>query len=711
MAVIRLEISDAGIRPIGFFSRDRADEAIAELQALLLRLSSDRRPVAVRWRRESERLVPHKAPFFDAEQASFVSWDADAGVLAGEAAGAPFEARAEGDTFAITWGGQPLCATTDGWIDASGDRLGPDGTLRLAVDRRARVGAGGIAVVIGLDHDGAVPAEAVVRAAWCGAGGEIDLGLPSRDGAIFRWGVPERAAWPAEPWSLRITTDLELDGPSDATIALVEATAFTGVEVVGAPFVVPGEPIPALRFAHEPGAAAPAKMRVNVGADAVAVIAGRNEGFADYRLEPSLTLPVGMSVPARIPVRCEGQDDAIGALIAGPREVRAAWRVVRDERGNARMPRVSADCLVPVGVRGRFTPTPDGRVRVESDGIAVEAPLADDAFAPLLASDPTRPVWAGALTGIAGPAIAWIPGYPPVEVPFDADGRVRPRGPALEEFAREAARRGMPLRFEAGGGRAIVHPADGVVTGDEIAPSGGRLSLHGTGELAYVLWFRGLIAPCKVVALGPESDQRILQLEKPLPCDGRLGHDVGPFLPVRVLELPDGARIVDGRRQVRVVPHGDRVRSASPEPAFLFESRYGFHPDAPREPLGRYAFHGLVVSRESNGWWFHGWLLDPGFDAPASGPWPAYGFRAGPAAGDIVRIAPAGPRPSIAPAVIAIADAMLADGSRAPRSFVCDDGDFALTPIFDDPRRPAVWIEVEAIGGRPIPAVRLFRRP
>ncbi len=717
MSTVRLEVSEAGIRPYGFYSRDRADEAVVEVQALLAALSADRRPVAVRWQREGELLAPRRLPLFRADRPTLFEWDADTGSLSGEAAGAPIEAVAEQRGFRITWAGRVLTKVGGAWVDDQGDRIGPEVHDCLSTSPLARLQLGKVTLG-GVSLEGAVPlpAAAVVRARLVGKS-ELDLGEARIDAELrATWSLPPRDRWPEGPWELAIEANLVVDGAT-ARVPALEATAFTDAALIVEGRVVrqvrSGDAITSLHFGCGGQDAAPQRVVLGFGTasgDLRVQCVGhgpvRDMTGVVYQLEPPVVIPADLFVPGRIVVTAEGQDTPAGTLVAAPRVVRARFRLVRDERGSARVPRVDAAHLEPVGMRAaQFAPTEDGSVRVEIDGVSCTAPLVDDAFAPLLWTEPRVPVWGAATSAERGVVTAWAPGYPPVDVPVDEHGRLRPRSPAFEEMAREWARRGLVLRVHQADRRGVVFPADATCGGEEVQPSGGAFAVQGGQR--YAIAFHGLVFDAAVATSG---DQTVLQLERPLPIDGRLGVDVGAFLPLRAQVLPEAVVIVAGARRARLIDHAGRLRPDAQTATLLFESKWGFHAEQPREPTGRYAFNGLVFACDPAGVVFLGWLLDPMFRMEACDPWPGYGFRAGPAVVGPVLVSAEGGAPGVPSAALDAARAMIASCARSPRTVRCDDGEFELVPMFDDPRQPPVHIEVTTLASRGNPAVRVFLR-
>lgn len=717
MSTVRLEVSEAGIRPYGFYSRDRADEAVVELQALLVALSPDRRPVAVRWQRVGDDLVPRHLPLFRADRPTLFEWDADTGALSGEAAGAPIEAIAEQRGFRVTWGGRTLTRAGVAWVDDAGDRLGPEVHDRLVVAPIARLRHGRVVLPkLSLDGDVPLPAAAVVRARLVGAA-ELDVGEGKFDAeGRVTWSLPPRDRWPEGPWELAVDANVAVDGAS-LRVPAIEATAFTDAALLMSGRVVrqvlPGDAITALHFGCAADDATPPRVVLGfatTSGDLRVQCVGhgpvRDMTGVVYRLEPPVVVPVDLFVPGRVAITAEGQDAPVGTLVVAPRVVCARFRLVRDERGSARVPRIDAAHLEPVGMRaGRFAPAEDGTVQVEIDGVTCTAPLADDAFVPLLPTDPREPVWRAVTTAERGAVTAWAPGFPPVEVPVDEQGRMRPRSPAFEEMAREWARRGLALRLHQADRRGVVWPADASCGGEELLPAGGAFAVQAGHR--YAIAFRGLVIDA---ALATSGDQSVLQAERPVPIDGRLGIDLAAFLPLRAQLLPHGVEVAAGSRRVRLVEQAGRLRAEAETAALLFESRWGFHAEHPREPTGRLAFHGLVFGRDASGVVFLGWLLDPTFFAPPCDPWPGYGFRAGPMVAGPVLVSAEGAAPGVPSEVLTAARAMIASSARAVRTMRCDEGDFELVPAFDDPRKAPVHVEVTTLASTGNPAVRVFRR-
>jgi hypothetical protein len=265
----------------------------------------------------------------------------------------------------------------------------------------------------------------------------------------------------------------------------------------------------------------------------------------------------------------------------------------------------------------------------------------------------------------------------------------------------------------------VVWPATRFVPPDgaweEIPPTGGAFPLHAPSALApFLVWFRGLFLDAHIRTLGPDTDQRALVLDRPVPCDGRLGADVGPFLPLRVTRLDRGGpptlRVQEGDRVALLETFGERFvqREATPgTPTLCYESRFGFHPTWPKEFTGRYAWGGLMFGVDGAGFGFLGWLLDPGYHAPPTPPFRAYGFRAG--RGGVsgpLRIRAGDARPPLPPEVHAALEEMLA-GVGAPLRTV---GPVVLSACYDDPRQAPVWVELDDPPSATLPCVRLFRR-
>lgn len=722
MATIRLEISAAGVRPFGFFSRDRADEAVSEARALLAALSPDGAPTRLAWRRQGDDLAPERAPLFTEERPSLWEYDAANSSLRTDWGGGELTAEGRGRSFDLFWRGQPLRPDGDGWVSTDGERFG--GASRLVVDspRWARISGGQIGVQgLRWSGGGSLPSGTVIRARWRTEGQIVDLGGVAPVAGGCAWPAPSGWEQAVERGAtIELTSNLVLDEPLNVKIPAVARTDFSGLRAqradVALDWVRVGDVIAFVQFQTKL-TAPPARLVVSVAAtrsDWRATwrleSAGVAAGVAVYRLDSPEILPVSLRSPDRLVFTANGQDEPLGALLVAPARVAARWRMSRDPRGSATWP-AWTDAHLEL-VEGGGTRLADaGSAVLDVEGTRVTLPVSDQSYVPALARDPRVPVGSGEaqFPGLQGAGIVWTPGYPPVDVSFDADGRLRPRSAALAEMLFEWRRRERIVRIQCSDRRGVV--GDGVPKDAIEVPSwGGTLPLR--GEDAVWLWFRGLTFAAGVVQVG-EGAQRMLALQRPIPCDGRLGLDVGSFLPARV--RPSGASLhveVAGRGVSLAARDGRVAATGHPGAVVQWESRWGFHEGAPAEPTGRFAVFGAVMGSDGAGWTFAGWLLDPTFEAPADGPWGGYRLLPGGPESRDLRVGSGFPRPSLPEDVLRAADAALHDGVRAPlvaRS--TGGGSFRLTPVFHDPRGAAAFIEVEPESPPPTAQVRLYRLP
>lgn len=574
MGRVQLEATHgAGVRAVGFFSRDRADEAVAELEDLLRTLSPDGRPTLYTWEREGADRVLVARPL--AERSSWV-WEADRAELIGEIDGLPLSAIAAAGSWALRLDGRPLAGQPP--TDPIGRTVGPTRAPEVVAAPVARAGRD-LRLRIAFSDGVPLPPDAEVTATLDG----VQLGNGAPEGLSWVWPLPERRP---EGGVLIVRTDLVVaDRPVAAEARVVEATDLRGARAIvgGTPRVqlAPGDVITGFTFEGR----VPRVVPLMLG-DAKLVV--RDGGIEPYALPE-------MPLPARLAVRPEGQDGEAGALVVGPARFHGAWTLVRDGRGDAKPPRFGPDFLRIREVVPRWTGTSEGRVRVPYEEVAVEAPVLDADFAPLLLADAVPLAESPRLAATPdGPLVAWVPGYPVLPLDVDAERRVKGRGSALRELAIEAAARGLVVRLETPRGRGVVFTGDRAAPGVEVPATNGVFAIS-AGR--YAALFRGLW-------LDLEVRPGEIRLLRPLPIDGRLGPDVGPFLPLRAWRGPDGVFLQDG----------ERVSEAMPL-------------------VGEAAWNGLVWGsdpRKRDGVVFLGWRLDPAFAAPAWGPWPAHGFRAGP---------------------------------------------------------------------------------
>lgn len=585
--MIELLLGEAGIRPTGHgWSRDGAEEAALELGALARFLAPDARPVLRTWRRPDDGVwCVVDRPLIGTTW----RWDADAGNLATEIDGVTIVAAPEARSWTILLQGQVATRRDAAWV-AGPFALGAPGAVPIALSPGRLAGATLTVTRLG---DG-LPAALGATAALVGADRRIELGDGTIEGRGWSWRVDDP---PAPPWGLVIRLGVVLPGEAtswEGALAVVEPCQLAGPRADdGSRVVHPGDRLATLRFIDAPLTPTRARLRLRSGAwtaEADAI----HEGEGRYRLEPAIRLPERLPAPSALDVLADGQDAPVGALIVAPARVHGRWRLARDARGDAKRTVAGPEQLVLIGVPDAWTPAPGPDACFVIDGERVRVPI--DADAPtLVLADPARGLVDDArlLGGVAGGVTFWVPGLPPIDVPVEPDGRVRPRGSSLRELAAVAAARGLALRMAQGEARGVVYPAQAqpglVGFTEEVLPEGVPMWIdhHGVG-----------------FAVRRRGDT--LQLDVPLPVDGRLG----PDLPLPVAVQPDGDTLVV---TIDTVRYGLRRRGAG-------WVRADGAP-LPAAAGGDVSVGGVWLREEPRGWAFTGWVL-------AGGRWPgAPGLR------------------------------------------------------------------------------------
>lgn len=576
--MIELLLAEHGAQPTGHgWSRDGAEEAALELGALARFLAPDARPLLRTWHRG-------EAGVWQALDRPLVGstwrWDAEAGVLTTQVDGVRVEAAPEGRSWRIRLQGKAAVKVGDAWV-AGAAAIGAPGHVALDLTPGRLTDS----LAVGCLTDG-LPDDIAATATLVGPDARIDLGTGASDGAGWRWAVAER---PAPPWGVVVQLAIVMPGttaPWEGALPVVEPCHLADPRVDDGRIVHPGDRLVSLGFRAATMTPSRARLRLRCGPWS-AEVEGHHVGDGTYALEPTVRLPDTLPSPATLVVTADGQDAPAGALIVAPIRVSGRWRLVRDARGDAKRPAVGPEQLALTGVPDGWTPAPGPDARFVIDGEPVRVPIDDDRPT-LELEEPGRGLVDGAwVSGLAaGLLTCWLPGLPPIEVPVDAAGRLRPRGSSLRELATVAGARGMALRIGQGTLRGLVYPGQ-VRALTELTPDDDAWPLP-DGQPLWVVW--------SGVGFAARRAGASVELDLPLPCDGRLGADVP--VPARVS--------ADGDALIVAI---DLARYALRRKGAAWTRQDGSA--LSRDARGDLALGGVWLREAARGWGFTGWCLGP----------------------------------------------------------------------------------------------------
>ncbi len=365
------------------------------------------------------------------------------------------------------------------------------------------------------------------------------------------------------------------------------------------------------------------------------------DGGQRYRLPQPLKIPQSLR-PGWLYVHPLGQDKDAGAVSLTLSWIRCCWRLVVDNDCMV-TPRLVQTHLQPVGSswpkKTEWSPASDHRALVSKQ---VYLPIKDDEMTPLLLSPrgPGEPIL-GAEPGWT--VTLGVPGKEIQSVRLRSSGALL-HGPDdknadnIAPLTRPESLIQQVIRITTNKRHfGIVYPSRNLGgipprwrKGTELSIIDGHFLLPQDSDCTWLLWLRGLCLPCILRPLDKEH-QWMLALEEPLPCDGRLGLDVGPFLPLRgVVYTRDGVQRI-------------RLRSDGRDVDFEHDSDWGwlgeglwhawpdgvFAPRSSETPAQRHAWSNLVWQERDGQIDFLGWLISPtdGFTSPGTDTFSAWGLR------------------------------------------------------------------------------------
>ncbi len=593
--------------------------------------------------------------------------------------------------------------------------IGPD---------RWEVSLGGV----GFGGGGDLPEEARLTAAVRDGGSRLDLGAGSVDGGRWRWRGPVGRSAPG-PGELVVETNLRFQGSAQGwRVALVPRTDFSQVQVPapagGSALIRDPSGISKLSFSTATPVRAPGRIRLSARwlegdeppQERLARRVGSDSERVAYRLDAPLTSP--RTLPARLRIELPGQSDPAGDLTLIPGALAGRWRRhPEDLRAIPQAPQLDPRFMELGSGGAAWELLGPGRVRQRVGDITFEVPLDDSDFQLITLSPSGRPLWSGAEVS-AEPGtelVVWVPGQLSVRCGIDAQGSLPLRHDNLRELAfTEARGADRPLRISGrdrltgAALRGVIWPAvrerlperwRDPATWQELPSPRGRVALGGQEGRALLVAFRGLLLPAELNRVG---DALMLMLERPLPCDGRLGLDVGPFLPLRL--SPDGGDRIhaqaDGVRGALNRRLGVWTGTAEEPLQYLWTGR-GFRPQRPRaaRDSGRYAWRGLVWSAEDEGLMFLGWYLEGGvFTSPAGGRLSAYSLSSGATEGEWLQVLRADETDPVFPtlplAVQHAVEEILAGSGPDDQRVETPQGVFEMARSWDDPDQPPL-VEID----------------
>ncbi|MDP6931544.1 MAG: hypothetical protein QGG40_01450, partial [Myxococcota bacterium] len=447
-----------------------------------------------------------------------------------------------------------------------------------------------------------------------------------------------------------------------------------------------------------------------------------NSHAAIYGLDEPVELPPG-DLPLFLEVRPLGQERAAGRLAVVPEQLRGRWR--RPRRGAFAEAAQGGPGSMDLDDFHEHWDWEPGRALLSMrDGQAealLEVPLDDMAFEPVLPMEPQVSLEPGQAPRIHAPADprlrVWVPGYTSYETSVETTGRLRG---SLSEVLAHARQRSEPLRMAGERSRGVWQaPPVGDGSLEELLPTLGGFPVHSG---SWLVWFRGLWMSCTFDPAGTTGS--ILRLTEPIPCDGRLGRDLGPFLPLRVDPIPDGRLLVRaGSGQEFLSPYTDPDgargwREDAPSGHLLHQwDELGFAPQIPRRPAVAWAWHGLIFSEHEDGFGFVGWWVpSEGASWPDHGPFLSYGLRPGPPTPTTFTMEEPPPGIELPDGLRDMGEQvrreLLTQGFAPTRGLDHESGHWQLEGYHDpapDGSEPIPVVLVTAPPSRPHPHVRLFR--
>ncbi len=544
--MIRLEVSPTAIRPLGFFSADEAEHAIFMLGRWLPTARTQRVQQWIPYRDGLLRILEEALP----KDTFVVQWDPDREVFELPIAGKRCTLRFQSTeaVFEAIEGEAPiLAADSDLPIVTYAHVNGPQVEVGCVLPPGARLSANGI------------------------------LGSPNGPGWMFA--IPTD-----DDIDLALESNLYIDENTrwSTTTRARRPTHFTSAEWVSDGALGPGTHLTAVVLSPADGPSL-LELRLSSGAWSKEIVA-RRQGA---RWSLSVHLPENLDPTLPLQLSTPRQAAPIGQWKLSPAPFHGVWKLSTDHAGNAQPP-----VLSPEFFHTRASDWQAAGPLIELPG-AHPAPFIDDQFQPLMLQ-PDIPLWDSPFLATVGPFIAWIPGYPLLEI-SDRDGKA-PSRIALRELAITADHRRVALRLESGQHRGILLGATRTPPGKEIIGSNGRIPVA-ESHRTLALWFRGCWLDLRVA---PTADGLDLLLEQPLPCDSRLGWDVAAFLPMN-------AWMANGRvllRQGATFANAEMSAQTS-------------------------CWNGLLWRCDRNGCLFLGWRLEPAFLSSPQTPFAAYGFLPG----------------------------------------------------------------------------------